>query len=377
MRMLAYNRRIFLAIFLLVLVFTGCIPEKLQWLPDSSGIIFTDKSGSRLVHFDLTRIAKRIVVANTGTNTPMPAMRSDGTKLAVARRERKYTQGSNLVIDTTQIQIYDLKGTLLKVSKPHVVQVKHTSSFSETKTDLSEAGLDWSGPYSKILTKDAIYDCDGDNWTGLDGVEPAQFVLHDCPAIRPDGKGFVAISFPAEKKRAPQTAPKIFFVTWDGWRSEFKNFEELYINIEEHYKKNASDSHGIVTGWEWRGTKLVSGLLEFDTDSSEATLIALSPVLPEIVGDTKALRERHFFPSTGYQICEFSGENGDWRLELQDSKKGRQKVLMSNKNVAGLPREFRPSPDGKHVAVRIGIEPVNIYVFDGNGNVIATVACEK
>src|SRR5262245_50691619 len=71
-----------------LLLLSGCVPA-VAWKPDSSGFVYTDKKGSRLLEYDLKAKKSRILVADTGTKTIWPAMSPDGKRIAMARNEER------------------------------------------------------------------------------------------------------------------------------------------------------------------------------------------------------------------------------------------------------------------------------------------------
>jgi hypothetical protein len=349
-----------------VCLIAGCVPELVLWLPDSSGLLFTDKDGSRVVHFDLKRNAKRIVVADTGTNTPWPAIRVDGTQFAVAKCELKYTKGSTAHTITTQIQIYDMSGDLLKTSEPHT-RTEENNRATANETTVAEMALNWSGPKTKILTPSAIYDCSNDTWSNLDGIMP--FPLENSP-VRPDGKGFLATTAGGASEEQ-----KLCFVDWDGWISEFKppaKFTYAAINFYAAIDFQWKDAIAVLT--------FADAIYEFDSVTMKTTKTATSAA---VIGDLTQLSMIHSFPGGQFQICCFHDrDERTWRLELQEPKKGRRKVLMSNSDYPEPPSWFSsPSPDGKKLAVtmmssKYGSDRSKIIVLDGSGKIIASVDTE-
>ncbi len=69
---------------LLPITLTGCV-DGITWLPDSSGFIYTEEDGVRLMHFDMTKGTAQTLVADTKCQTLWPAVSPDGKRIALAR----------------------------------------------------------------------------------------------------------------------------------------------------------------------------------------------------------------------------------------------------------------------------------------------------
>jgi hypothetical protein len=205
-RMSARRSALAVAALLTLVGLPGCLPRGVVWLPDSSGIVFTDMEHARLVCYDLTRKARKILVDDTKSKTTWPAISADGKRLAVARVVDSTEMGSKVETTRTEVIIYDIRGQELKRSRPLITTGQLGNPATESKATLMEAGLNWSGPAAKLLLENAIYDCELDEWTKLD-VKVMPFT--NAP-VRPDGKGFLAMG--------PKT---LVFVDWDGWVTEF------------------------------------------------------------------------------------------------------------------------------------------------------------
>src|SRR6516164_6830972 len=69
-----------------VLLTAGCVPLGMVWLPDSSGFIYpAGKERQQLFFYDAATQKHRLLVADTGAATIIPAVSPDGKQIAVAR----------------------------------------------------------------------------------------------------------------------------------------------------------------------------------------------------------------------------------------------------------------------------------------------------
>src|SRR5262249_41593719 len=87
---------------LLLVTCTGCV-EGITWLPDSSGFVYTEEDGQRLMHFDLAKGTARTLVADTKCETLWPAVSPDGKRIALAQVLQE-----NNKPETLQVFIYGL-----------------------------------------------------------------------------------------------------------------------------------------------------------------------------------------------------------------------------------------------------------------------------
>ena len=346
---------------------TGCgMPNGVVWLPDSSGIIYSDKEGSRLVQFDLAKQASRVVVGDTNTHTTWPGLRADGKRVAVAKVEEFKTKDSNRSKFCTQVFIYELDGTLAKQSRVHESFRKYDEPSKETETVSHPAALNWAGPEDKIIVaggQAAIYDCQQDLWIELEEMIPAPF--GNMPT-RPDGKGFVAI---AESKQGEH----LCFIDWDGWIKKFD------------HDPLADSQIGSMIGAAWNGNVYVlhykDVVFEFDTTTMKASRKQNGIQVIESEGELTAY---YRFAENDSQLCHFTKEKTDnagnktqeWKLEIQKPAKGKSKVIATSNDYETLSEFFFPSPDGAKVAIDMTDESGDqrvILVIDNEGKTLARV----
>src|SRR5207248_7817817 len=78
------------------------------WLPDSSGFVYTDSGEfQQLIHYDVAKGERRVLVEKLPAATMWPALSPDGKTVAVARLVR--AQGMEKTLNLQVIE-YDLKG---------------------------------------------------------------------------------------------------------------------------------------------------------------------------------------------------------------------------------------------------------------------------
>lgn len=360
----APHSAVILATAIMLFGLPGCVPKGVAWLPDSTAVVFTDKTNARVICYDLTRKARRVIVDDTKTKTPWPAISADGKRLAVAKVESSWIKNSTTVTTRTQVIIYDLHGQELQRSGFRTLTHEMDFTASETGSKLEEAALSWSGPASKILLVDAIYDCVRDVWTTL----PNLWVIPSNTPIRPDGKGFLALT--------SKSSERLVFVGWDGAVSEFAG------NLP------AKDVEGLAFEWNDKVARITTsdGLYEFDTQGMRCTFKAQRPWL--LQGDGKPDRI-HRFRSGTVQLCVFerklppppAGQSvevqpAQYWVEVQIPASMKRYVLLHEGELGGRPGEFFPSPDGRKVAFVVSTRhhEETIIVVNDSGVIEARIA---
>lgn len=370
----------------LALAAAGCEPSEIVWLPDSSGFVYPDKQNTRLVHFDLAKNAKRVVVEDAARECSKPAVSPDGTQFALASHTYTIAAGSDQLVNRVQITFYDRDGTEKKKSKVFEFSVKG-SKVSKDESGTLPARIIWKGHKDRVLTSHGIYDRAQDKWLKITGT-PAVFMRSDCPPV---DKGFLTYRWDDKNSLLI-----LAFVDWDGWSSDFK----------EKFDYPTDSTAGKVVGGKWDGDvwHLVTekGRVAFDTTKLTHQLkLGGDPVWEAI----RRPADHHRFAGTDLFLTSFYAYNSATnsstsslelhKLQLPD--KAKNKVLYTHDDYPTF--RLYPSPDGKKVAVwcqrhaqKQVYDPVqkkyvprvppieakeDIMVFDSTGEVVATVKPEQ
>lgn len=76
--------------------FSGCDEDEFHWLPESSGIILTDKFGTQVIRYELEKKKTRVVAADTNSATSVLGLREDGKQFVVATDETRFKVDSEV-----------------------------------------------------------------------------------------------------------------------------------------------------------------------------------------------------------------------------------------------------------------------------------------
>ncbi len=367
----------------------GCNEREIAWLPDSSGFVYTDKKGTRLVQYDVGKKARRVIAEDAKMPCRGPAVSPDGKCFAVARCEATSTAGSRKQTRKFVVAIFDREGREQSRSKVLEVVTNSADPADETRTGADDWSLVcWEGHPDRLLTPFGIYDRKADRWTKLPAI-PAVFLVPGCP---PTAKGFLATYVPDPGKPGAterEGERKVCFVDWDGWASDFK----------EPVKGLTGDGR-VAGGWDDRTWRMVTtgGVYSFDTTDMKHEFTKT----PDKTWDALGRPRRYgLFAGTDLALGEYYNSKADsflsgTRLELHSLAKKRRKVVYAEGEYSGF--HLYPSPNGKLVAVRCvhsgetqfydeaksefvprvpPVPPKNvIVVFDDTGEVVATVKPE-
>jgi hypothetical protein len=329
----------------------GCRPG-VTWLPDGSGLLYTEKDGSRLVTYSITKKARRVVAADTGTNTLLPAVSPDGKYFAVGRAVANKNNPPSV-----QIFLFTADGAISK----------KTSVYAVGKSDpqlqagqLLNVVLAWGRQNTLLgclgeVEATFVLDLDRDRIIELPGSRP--FPVDAWSPVRPDRKGFLSLT-------GPEDESSFSFIDWEGW--------------EQRLGKGIKFSEFFPVEWKWEGkTSRLTGtdaVLLIDTDGRS---IQKRNERLEYMPSIGRLIQCHSFDSTGTKVCCFrvddqsGGRSTTYSLvEFQNPRAARRRTLVPRCEDA----DFFASPDRKMVAVRTADQ---IFIVDSAGNVVGQTAVEK
>jgi hypothetical protein len=168
----------------------GCLPDRLVWLPDSSGFIYTAGTDrTKIVRYDVAQRASRVIANWPSQRTITPGLSPDGKQIALVRIERSKDR------QTAQAFLMNQSGETIHESKVF----QFGDSRKELKaTELQTAAVEWSPQGDHLLIVDSdgrlgAYNTRNHTLRVLSGVRGANLQLFCFDRlVAGDGSGFLA-----------------------------------------------------------------------------------------------------------------------------------------------------------------------------------------
>jgi len=358
---------------------TGCVPN-IDWLPDSSGIIYTTTDWpdvhaqlqGKLIHYDLKKKAARLI-AKTESNTIQPALSPDGKRIAVARLNLAWPLGrppEKGKQPTLQVVVYDLEGKEIHGSKPMAWGEEPWDSEGERFPQLF-----WAPRENKVLVyankRTGIYNLGNSQAVMLEAVPS----IYGTSPIRPDGKGFLV----AKKDET------IAFVDWEGKESAIAGPAEK-LNASE---KEILNFPTAVSWSRWEGRVAIATWnakeLRIDTAKKTAELQNVDKAVWAL--DGKEIQQLYTFPGGKTKLAVVylvsprdlrQAYLPTVRVDLIGPEPDRRRTLIESTPFCGV----YPSPNNELVALRCFTpDPKNkeehpldqIMVVNQKGEVVAEI----
>lgn len=337
---------------IVVLGFLSGCGQGVAWRADSTGFLYTDQEGKRVMAFDLKTKTSSVVVPSTGTVTALPGLSPDGKRVAVARLE--YAKGKR---PRLQVRIYSITGK----------EEKRSAWFERAREDESKEDkvqvvhLHWATPdrIGLIAAGACIYDLKNDKLSEVDNVEPW---FPGASVIRPDGKGCLA-------HREVNDDLELLFVDWNG-----------KAQVVGKLAKGEERSPTFLAEWEGTVALVVHDGAIYEADTSRGTLLPSQKKPPALPAAGK-LVSYHVFPGRTKALCVYEHEEEmgmskeSWMsVEVQDLTTSTRTALVKKCELFPM---LHPSPDRKTVVLAYstkgGARENHLLVVGADGKVVSDI----
>ncbi len=391
-----------MAILTGVLLFlAGCVvpPNAPQWLPDSSGLIYTtntavvpsqdvlddDNFHYSAVHWHISENGVRETPIASGRGKP--SLSPDGKQLAFATI---HGTPDGLRIE---VHIYDLSGNEIHRSKPFL------DPRLGTRADWGD--VVWSpngrfllispsvvGPKQEGGTLETLaYDTRANTFKLFEGVT-AGLIMDDilgCSPCSGDGRGFLAARMTKDPPKG-ELFEELLFVEWQGQQHSLKMAPQADRSVWDLWTKTCTDLSGELEGplpkARWNGATLVlvirDGYVRVDTKNCLVTYehdvnvakqrqdLMRNRVYDAVsVGDGKCVLQCVVVSRTKMSV--------DFLLQVVNTETGNTKILDAGSTMLYLQKMLFLSPNKKYVAAICPAareDSLALYVVDENGDVL-------
>ncbi len=372
----------------LALTTAGCVPG-FAWLPDSSGLIFSaGERGQKLVHYDLARNRRHVLVEDTGAETNWPAVSPDGRQIAVAKLLlKKGEKKTNL-----QVLLYSRAGKLLKRSKVFDWAESDKPAPSDANNDRTAwPQLFWGPKDDKIIVHavgyTAIYDAQADR---LIHAGQGWLLAFGGTPVRPDGAGFLIIKNwqrwlkSGDGKNQQGVDPEFTFV---DWRGKVQPLKAPGLFLDPAALKKEKDENKLMallcpalyeSGWrgDVASVSWNEDRLSYLTGKGQAVL---ERIKPDRTADGLLIMRRHQFPGRQSRVrvvvaAKNIQQSRPLRVEILKPGQQEPQILLDQVQNCVL----IPAPNGKLLAVRTLASGNKsrgevIVVVNATGDVVARI----
>jgi hypothetical protein len=337
---------------IVVLAFASGCGHGVAWRADSSGFLYTDKEGARVLDFDLKSKTSRVVVTALETKTLLPGLSPDGKRLAVARLE--HPKGAR---PRVQVRIYSTEG---KEERRSVWFAREGEVSQDDRVE--EAYLYWTPQGRIILVAEGvcIYDVRQDRFLDVEKVTPW---FPGASIMRPDGRGCLV------HRENPKGEAELLFLDWDGVLRPLGTLA------------GKGQQSGATFLAEWDGDLALvmhNGQLH-EADTAKGTLRASKRKVP-VLKSEGLLCAYHVFPGGAKAVCVYEREKGKGKekhhyrvIELQDlTTSSRSSLIDECHQFLAL----YPSPDRKTVVLSYmpnGNQETRLLVVGADGKVVSNI----
>jgi hypothetical protein len=376
-----------------LLALAGCqVPQNaVQWLPDSSGFVYTKRAlvignsdRDDLFHYSAVSwhiseegVRETPIVSGRGR----PSLSPDGKKLAFATMQES-ADGVEV-----QIHIYDLSGHEIHKSKPYLDPRLGTRPYwaDVVWSPNGHCLLICTTPQPGKTLETLAYDTNASDFRLFEGVS-APLMMDDvlgCSPCSSDGRGFLAARMKEDSPKGTHFE-ELLFVEWDGQQHRLKMEPQADCSVGDIWEKifkglDGRRLEGPLPKARWNGATLVlvvhDGYVRLDTKTCLVTYQHDVNVAKQSrdfsrnrVCDAVVLGNGRFVLQS---VLVSPGASVDLLLQVVDTHTGNTKVLDAG-TITLLQKLLFLSPNRKYAAAICPLEGSfsSLSVVDENGEIL-------